>query len=224
MAANCRWYQRLDASYFELYDRLRNTLEGIYRPYKPAYKDLNDAFANLSLTNLSKDTAKNFTDFITNVNQTLFFPADYGARITLMQFSMMLMGPDNLTPPASSLKSAIMMPLSQLFNSFIMSMTPPSDACIYKVLSQFVPTYEPYAKTYLNLASQGIAAMPTLFANATMSSKNAIVEIRSLVNKMKKCAMSPSKQICVNQIVSELQSRICLVNIDFPTEPTIRDL
>lgn len=199
---NCRWYQKLDASYFEFYEKLRNTLERIFRPFKPAYDDFNVAYANLNQSDLSEETMQELTIFLLRVNQTIYYTSEYASRFSMMQYGMSLMMPDYLSPVSMALKNAVIMPLSSIFNFFTMTINPPSDSCVSRILSKFVPTYEPYAKKLLESAKQGISAMPSVFLNVTTLAKSASTELRSLTNKIINCSESSARQVCVDEIVS----------------------
>jgi hypothetical protein len=211
MDSNYQWYQKIDASFFDFYEKLRTNLNTIFNPYKAASKDLTVAAKTLTSKDLTPDSYEFLGNLISSFNDSLLQTSDGYGNMMLMQYNHVVMSPDQLTPHASFFKQEIMMPMMSLF-SFLtmpdpMTMSPISDVCVNKVMPKFVPTYEPYAKKIQDAPKQVIAEMPKIFANATVQSKLAVAEVTTLIARIRKCApltaISPiKKQKCVDDIVS----------------------
>lgn len=199
---NYDWYQKIDASFFKVYLSLLNTVNGVFNPLTPIFIDLNAAYNDFSKVGLSEDVAKNFTTFFTNANATADSVIRYSPMSSLMMFGSSSMMGSELTQIASSFKMAISSPLMTLMNSFTMQMTPVSDACITKVLSAFIPLVQPHVDEILLKADNAVAAIPNLYSNLTTYAQNAGTEMKTLATKIRNCGVSPSKNDCIDQIVS----------------------
>lgn len=197
-------YQRIDASFFRLYNALRVKTNNIFAPFTKIYTDLNNAYDAVKIESLPSDVAANFTAFINEVNNTVWMNAEIISKMSLSLFGgPMMMGMDFLTPPSSNFKNSLTS-LTSLFMRVNMP-TMVSDACVVDTLSRIIPTIKPFVQQTISLADLAIPQIPTIFANATSISSNSFIELRSLIAKINNCARSKdavSKKTCVDLLVS----------------------
>lgn len=199
---NDQWTQRLDASHFKLYTALRRTLRQRLAPLTPALNDMRAAFNQLPKDNLSEETTDKLFKYFASINQTLESVVANTVQYSLMSYGMMM--PSELTTTAAQFKQALWSPMYTIFSYFTMAMEPANDACITKVLSQFVPTYEPYAYQMLARTDKIISSFSVTFADLSTYIQTAVIEVRSFNNRLSSCGKSASRQLCIDQLVSLL--------------------
>lgn len=207
VSQNYQWYQKIDNSFFKLYNALRTVTDRIYAPFSGIYKELNSAYDAINVDTLPENVAKNFTAYISRINSTIWSISLFQSRMALSQFGMMMMGPDFTSPPTNNFRNSL-----QGIGTLVMRLTTSvpygvSDDCVVATMSQIVPTYRPYAEQIVNLADVAINAIPTVFSNATITASNTFIELRSLIAKIKACAKNDAlKSACVDNLVSYINA------------------
>lgn len=205
MGRTYQWYQELDAAYFDLYQTIKDSVADAFRPFKTGQAEFIVTCESIDLNKLSEDVAFNFTSVVERINQTLNSMELYGNQYAMMGFSSMYMLSD-LTSPASNFKSLLMSPLMTFFSYFTMQMEPLSEECERTILSQIIPTLEPFANKYLDLVSNASTNWPNAFESNLIDLNSAIIDINSLISKVKLCAgasSDASTNSCIGKIVSK---------------------
>lgn len=196
------WYQQIDAAYYAIYQKVKDTITDGLVPYTKVKSDLTAAYGLVNLGGLAEKTATNFTNNYASIKQNIDSIQVNSAQYALMSFGSSQLS--DLTYPASSFKQLVNSPMSTLFSYLTMRMTPASETCITSILSKVVPTLDPYAKSYVDLSTQAINGMPNFFASASSSIQKSIDGIKALTGRINICAgAGASANACVDQIVSK---------------------
>lgn len=204
MGKTYQWYQELDASYFDFYQTVKDSVGVAFLPFETGQAEFIATSESIDLNRLTEDVAHNFTSFVERINQTLNSMDLYGNQYAMMGFNMYMLS--DLTTPASSFKNLMSSPLTTFFGYFTMQMEPLSEECERILLSQIIPILEPYANNYLNLMANTKTTWPNTFETSLIDIKNAIIDVDSLISKVKLCAGASSDasvNTCIAKIVSK---------------------
>lgn len=204
MGKTYQWYQELDASYFDLYETIKDSVADAFLPYKTSLAEFIAASETVDLTKLSEVVASNFTSVVERINITLNSMEIYGNQYSMMGFSMYMLS--ELTTPASNFKQLVMSPLMTFFGYFTMQMEPLSVECETTLLSQIIPTLEPYAKNYLDLVANATASWPMTFESNVIDIKTSVIDVHCLISKIRLCVAASSDAAtnsCIEKIVSK---------------------
>lgn len=208
------WYQQIDAAYFALYLKAKDTIAGAYSPYTNLQRDFTAAYQSVDLASLNEVTATNFSNNYATVKQALESTQSFSTQNSLNGFGSSMLS--DLTYPANSFKMLTSSPMSSLFGYLTMQMVPLSETCIASILSKVNPMLEPYANYYTDLSTQTMNNIPTLFTSASNSIKKVIDNVNALTQRIKVCAAAlTGANACINQIVSKFISSLALFIMKF---------
>lgn len=191
------WYQEIDASYYNLYIKVKDTINDEFAPFVSLRNDLEAASAAIDLNVTEHLTIKNNFDRISQALDSTYFSA---TRYSMGSFGSSMLS--DLTYPASNFKSSSSSSLMTLFSHFTMQMVPIPEACITEILSKVVPTLQPYADYYVNFGKTKLANIPTTFNEVSTSTRNVVDKTRSFINKINLCTGLATEADCIEQIVS----------------------
>lgn len=213
------WYQQIDASYFALYQKVRDTLTEGFAPYTNLRRDFTAAYESVNLGSLNETTATNFNQNYEATRQALEWAQLYSTQYALSSFGSSMLS--DLTYPASNFKSFASSPLMTLFSHLTMQMEPLSETCIASILSKVIPTLEPYAEFYIDISTQAVNDIPTAFSSASSSIKKTIDSVNALILTINNCAAAgAAANACVDQIVSKpnYSPKLLMMNFFISTE------
>lgn len=210
---NYEWLLKLENAYLDVYAEFQKAYTKIYAPYKPLYNEFNVAYADFPLNKLSPETAATFIKLCDQMNSTLFFLGDKAAMINL-QVNFMIMMYSESIGPAYALKTSFTMSMQSLFMYVAIRSydRPIAEACITKMLSGYVPAYEPMAQSFLQMGYDITATIPALKSNASFAINCAVADGRALSKKMKSCGKNSLTNECTDQIVSEFLHFCIIIN------------
>lgn len=195
------WYQQIDASYYDLYIKVKDTINDNFAPFVGLRTELEAAVATVDLNATEYQTIRNRFDGISrNVQQALDSTYFSGTRYSMGSFGSSMLS--DLTYPASNFKSSSSSSLMTIFSHFTMQMIPIPEACITEILSKVVPTLQPYADYYVNFGKTKLASFPTVFNEVSTSTRNVVDKTRSFINKINLCSGLATEADCIEQIVS----------------------
>jgi hypothetical protein len=190
---NYGWYQKIDQSHGNVYISMFNTIKKSLTPLIECRAGLLAAYNDIPSAGLSPDVATTFTGLVNNIDNILSqeLMNSMNSQIGMYYFNdpMSMLG-----QTANFFQMSISMKFSMLTMSFY------NETCALKMLSKFVPTYEPYAEQILANAEKAIQQMPTIFTNLTLTTSNALIEVQGLTKKIKLCQKSLSPNVCIDQI------------------------
>lgn len=206
-----QWYQKMDKSFMKAYTNVRRKLDRKFEGFSPAKSDLTAAYDAFPKHHLSPDTSEMFSRVFSSTIHQLDNCIEIAPTYNLEGFE----SPSEQMQTTFWFKHSLTAPKNSIFSYLTCGDAPVDDVCTAKILSKFVPTYEPYAREILSQTDNFIEAVAPLFAKLTIQVRTALMDVKLFIRKINSCATSNDRENCMRLMVNQTFKLFLQASIDF---------